>query len=125
MNYILYRSKFSFVMMNLYPYNNGHLMVAPYRHVSRLAELTQEEILDTFSQVQRCESILTKVFRSEGFNIGVNVGAAAGAGVKDHIHIHIVPRWNGDTNYMTVVSEVRVIPEHLKTTYKTLAPYFQ
>jgi len=123
-NYILYRGQRSFVMMNLYPYNNGHLMVAPYSHVADMAGLTQEEILDVFSEVQRCESILRKVFHPEGFNMGLNIGTVAGAGVKDHIHVHIVPRWNGDTNYMTAISEVRVIPEHLKATYKVLRPYF-
>lgn len=124
-NYMLYRGKFSFVMMNKYPYNNGHLMISPYNHRSDLSGLTQEEITDTFLTVQRCESILKRAFHPEGLNIGINIGIAAGAGVKDHVHIHVVPRWNGDTNYMTVVSEVRVVPEHLKMTYKTLAPYFQ
>ncbi|HWP46968.1 MAG TPA: HIT domain-containing protein [Candidatus Limnocylindrales bacterium] len=123
-HYVLYRGKHSFIMMNLYPYNNGHLMIIPYRHVPYLADLTQEEILDVFSEVQRCETILRKAFHPEGFNMGINIGAVAGAGVKDHIHVHIVPRWGGDTNYMTVIAEVRVIPEHIKSTYRTLLPYF-
>jgi ATP adenylyltransferase len=110
--------------MNIYPYNNGHLMIAPYAHVPSLTALTQEQIGDIFSLTRRCEHALTQAIHPEGFNIGINLGKAAGAGIEDHLHVHIVPRWNGDTNYMTAISNVRVIPQQLKETYELLISYF-
>jgi len=114
----------SIVLMNRYPYISGHLLVAPVRHVCALDALTDEEKLDLISMVEKAVGILTKAMNPGGFNVGLNLGRIAGAGVEDHIHFHVVPRWSGDTNYMTVVGEVRVIPEHIRATYKKLLPLF-
>ena len=122
---ILYRSSLSFVIMNLYPYNNGHLMVAPYKHVSKIEELDEDTGRDMFRLVQESTKILKKCMKPEGLNIGVNLGKTAGAGVEDHLHIHIVPRWNGDTNFMPVIGDVRVMPEYLEDTYNKLYPHFK
>jgi ATP adenylyltransferase len=121
---ILYVDPLSMVIMNKYPYNNGHLLVAPVRHVSGLESLSREEMLDLIDLVRISIGILKKVMNPEGFNVGLNLGRAAGAGVEEHMHFHIVPRWNGDTNYMTVVGDVRVIPEHIKETYEKLLALF-
>jgi ATP adenylyltransferase len=115
----------SLVMMNRYPYNNGHLLVAPVRHVPDLDGLRSEEMLDLLSSVRDSIGVLRSVMKPEGFNVGVNLGKVAGAGVEAHLHVHIVPRWNGDTNFMTVQGEVRVIPEHIRDTYRKLAPHFR
>ena len=123
-NYILYRGKKNFVMLNSYPYNPGHLMVAPYRHIASPEELTDEERHEHVEIVDRCVGILRQVFNPGGFNLGMNVGEVAGAGVADHIHTHIVPRWQGDTNFMPVMSDVRVVPEALAETYKKLRDKF-
>ena len=112
------------VMMNRFPYINGHLLVAPLRHISTLERLTAEESLALFSTVATCTAILRKAINPDGFNVGLNLGNVAGAGVDDHIHFHIVPRWGGDTNFMTVLGEVRVIPEHIEETYRKLKPFF-
>lgn len=123
-NYVLYRGERAFALLNIYPYNNGHIMIAPHAHVSSLAALNSEQIAELFQLTQLCEKVLTQVIHPEGFNIGINVGKAAGAGVEDHLHVHIVPRWNGDTNYMTTISTTRVIPQHLGETYEMLlAPF--
>lgn len=114
----------SLVMMNRFPYNNGHLLVAPLRHVPGLDDLNGKEMLDLLSTVRRAIKILKKVMAPEGFNVGLNLGHVAGAGVEEHMHFHIVPRWNGDTNYMTVLDDVRVIPEHIRNTYSKLRPDF-
>lgn len=114
----------SLVMMNRFPYNNGHLLVAPLRHVPGLDDLNGKEMLDLLSTVRRAIKILKKVMAPEGFNVGLNLGHVAGAGVEEHMHFHIVPRWNGDTNYMTVLDDVRVIPEHIRSTYSKLRPDF-
>jgi ATP adenylyltransferase len=121
---ILYRSGFSLVMLNRYPYNNGHLMIAPFRHTADLNELADEEMLDLFTTLRLCRNVLEKSASPEGFNIGINLGKASGAGVDEHIHIHIVPRWNGDTNFMSVVGDLRVMPENLVSTYEKLFPAF-
>jgi ATP adenylyltransferase len=113
------------VMMNRFPYINGHLLVAPIRHVPGLDRLTDEESLDLILTVRQSLEILKEVMKAEGFNVGLNLGRVAGAGVEDHLHFHIVPRWNGDTNYMTVFGEVRVIPEHIEETYRSLRPHFR
>ncbi|WP_022671024.1 HIT family protein [Hippea alviniae] len=117
---VLFRSKHSFIIMNLYPYNAGHLMVVPNRHISNPIELTEEEQLDMFKLTNKCIEILKKVMNPDGFNLGMNLGRSAGAGIDDHIHIHIVPRWNGDTNFMPILSDTKVISESLKETYKKL-----
>lgn len=124
-NYILERTEHSFVMMNLYPYSNAHLMVSPYAHVDRLAALDQAAALDLTLTLARAVERLRAAFTPEGFNVGLNLGKPAGAGIDDHLHFHIVPRWSGDTNYMTLFAEVRVIPEHLDATYDRLLPYFR
>jgi len=119
-NYILYRGKGNFVILNSFPYNPGHLMVAPYRHVSSLEELTDEELWEHVDITRRSVRALKRVFNPEGFNIGMNMGKAGGAGIEAHIHTHIVPRWQGDTNFMPVISNTRVIPEALASTYNKL-----
>jgi ATP adenylyltransferase len=124
-NYILYRGKMSFVMMNLYPYNNGHLMVSPYKHISSISKLDREDLVNLTLLTQISTQILEDVFKPEGFNIGMNLGRSGGAGFADHIHIHIVPRWNGDTNFMPVLSETKVISEHLNSTYERLITFFK
>jgi ATP adenylyltransferase len=119
-NYILYRGQRGFIMMNAFPYNNGHLLVLPYAHVASLDELDGETAGELMLLVQRGMRALRRAMSPHGFNVGVNVGQAAGAGIADHVHIHIVPRWNGDTNFMPVVGSVRMIPELLETTYDKL-----
>ena len=123
-NYILYRGSKNFVIMNAYPYNPGHLMVAPYRHVASLDELTDDELREHFNIVSRSVRLLRQVFAPGGFNIGVNIGKVAGAGIDEHIHTHVVPRWQGDTNFMPVISDVRVVPEALAETYGKLRGKF-
>lgn len=124
-NFVLYRGTHAFALMNLYPYNNGHLMIAPYAHVPSLVDLEPEQIGELFEITRFCEHVLTQALHPEGFNIGINLGKAAGAGVEEHLHVHIVPRWNGDTNYMTTVSKVRVIPQELEQTYNMILPFFK
>lgn len=122
---ILYRGKFNFVIMNKFPYNNGHLMVTPYRHVMSLAELESEEAHECMDLIQECVRILKARFNPQGINVGLNLGEAAGAGIREHMHFHLVPRWNGDSSFMAVMDETRVIPEHLDATYAALKPYFE
>lgn len=122
---ILHAGAMSIVMMNRFPYNNGHLLVAPVRHTPDLEGLSPDESLDLILMVRKTVEILKKEMSPEGFNVGLNLGKPAGAGVEDHMHFHIVPRWNGDTNFMTVIGEVRVIPEHIRKTYNKLKPYFK
>jgi len=123
-NHILARGKHAFVIMNAFPYSNGHLMIVPYRHTSDLAELADEETLEMMQLVQKSIQVLKEAFAPDAFNVGVNQGTAAGAGIADHIHMHIVPRWNGDTNFMPVFADVKVIPEALEKTYDKLKPIF-
>ena len=124
-NLILFRGKFNFIIMNLYPYNNGHLMVVPYRHTSEIIGITGEEMDENGRLVQRCVEVLKKSFSPEGYNIGMNLETAAGAGIDEHIHMHIVPRWNGDTNFMPVVGETRVMPQHIEESYNILIKAFE
>lgn len=119
-NYLLLRSDQVFALLNLYPYSNGHVMVAPLKHVGDLSGLTENEFLQISNVTKYMVELLKKVFNPDGFNLGVNLGKAAGAGVPGHIHIHIVPRWNGDTNFMSVAGDVRVISEALDATYRKL-----
>jgi ATP adenylyltransferase len=121
---ILHVGNLTMVVMNMFPYNNGHLLVAPNRHVSGLEHLSEEEMLDLLKMVAGSIDILKTVMNPEGFNVGLNLGRVAGAGVEEHMHFHIVPRWGGDTNFMTVHGDVRVIPEHIRETYKKLKPHF-
>jgi ATP adenylyltransferase len=121
---LLFSGTTAYVVLNLYPYNNGHLMVVPYRHVATLATLMPDELQEMALLTQRAEVALTEAYRPHGINVGINLGKPAGAGVLDHVHIHLVPRWNGDTNFMTVVGNVRVLPEDLSETVKRLRPIF-
>ena len=121
---ILYRSALSLVMLNRYPYTNGHLMISPQRHTADMDSLSDEEMLDLFKTLNLCRSILQGVASPQGFNIGINLGKVAGAGIEEHLHLHIVPRWNGDTNFMSVVADLRVMPENLLATYDILLPAF-
>lgn len=119
-NLILYRGRTGFIMLNAYPYNNGHLMIAPYRHVASLDDLDEETLTELMLLINKSLRLLRRVMSPQGFNIGINLGKAAGAGIEEHIHIHIVPRWEGDTNFMPVVGETRVMPELLDQTYEKL-----
>ena len=110
--------------MNAFPYSNGHLLVSPYRHLGDIGDLNDEESLEVMQLTQKCCRVLSEMCRPDGFNIGVNVGVAAGAGIADHVHVHIVPRWAGDTNFMPVFADVKVIPEALETTYRKLKELF-
>ena len=121
---ILHRGEHAFVIMNKYPYSNGHLMVAPYRHLAELNGLSDAEALEMHHLLVHCRNVLQEECLPHGFNIGMNLGQVAGAGVADHLHLHIVPRWSGDTNFMPVFADVRVIPQHLDATYEYLAQAF-
>ncbi len=123
-NYVLYRGKLNFIMLNAYPYNPGHLLVAPYRHAASLTELTAAERNEHYALVSRGLEVLKSVYSPAGFNMGANLGKVAGAGIDDHFHSHIVPRWQGDTNYMPVIGDVRVIPQALQDTYQDLKGKF-
>ncbi len=122
---ILYTDNHVVVLMNKYPYVNGHLLVAPFRHVPDFEGLVDHELLHLTRMVRTAISILKEHMKPDGFNIGVNLGKVAGAGVEQHLHYHIVPRWHGDTNFMTVLGDVRVIPEHIEATYDKLVGYFK
>ena len=124
LNYILYRGDKNFIIMNSYPYNPGHLMIAPYRHVASPEELAIEELHEHFELVSRSIEVLKQLFKPGGFNIGINLGKVAGVGIDEHVHTHIVPRWQGDTNFMPVISDVRVLPEALAQTYEKLKGKF-
>jgi ATP adenylyltransferase len=119
-NLILWRGERTFIILNAYPYANGHLMVTPYQHTANLDDLEDEEMLEMMKTTRLGVNLLKSAFRPDGFNIGVNLGRVAGAGIADHVHIHIVPRWNGDTNFMPVLGDVRVIPESLNVVYGRL-----
>jgi len=113
-DFVVFRTAASICMLNIFPYNNGHVMVSPKRHKSDLTQLSNKEILDLFSAVNRVKKLLDKVLKPEGYNIGINIGAASGAGVKGHLHVHIVPRWWGDTNFMPVLNDTKVISQSLE-----------
>lgn len=123
-NYILYRGEKNFVMLNAYPYNPGHLMVAPYRHIASIEDLTDDELREHFEIVRRSTRIVREVYGPNGFNLGLNLGKVAGAGIADHVHTHVVPRWQGDCNFMPVIAEAKVLPEVLAETYKRLVSKF-
>lgn len=117
---ILHRGKRAFVILNAYPYSNGHLMVTPYRHTADLNDLDDEDMLEMMSLTRWSVNLLKGAFRPDGFNVGINMGRVAGAGIADHVHVHVVPRWSGDTNFMPVLGDVRVIPESLQAVYRAL-----
>jgi len=121
-NLVLARGEFAFVILNLYPYNTGHLMIAPYRHVGELDELTPDEASDVWTWTKKSIAAHRATTEPHGFNIGINLGQVAGAGVPGHFHQHVVPRWGGDTNFMPVTGDTKVLPEMLAETYATLAP---
>ena len=122
---VLFRGATCYVILNLFPYSNGHLMVVPVRHVGSLAEATREELDELMALTRLAEMALTEAYRPQGLNMGINLGKAAGAGVLDHLHVHVVPRWSGDTNFMTVVGDVRVLPEQLEASAGRLRPIFE
>lgn len=122
--FIVYRSSYCFVILNVYPYNNGHIMVVPFKHVSSLNLLETDELNDLFQTVSLCEHVLRKVYKPDGMNIGINIGKTAGAGIEEHIHVHIVPRWQGDVNFMNSIGGVRVIPEAFERTYQMIKEQF-
>ena len=122
---IVFHGRTCFVILNLYPYNNGHLMVIPNRHVASLEEATSEELGELIALTRRAEMALREAYAPHGMNMGINLGKPAGAGVLDHVHMHIVPRWNGDTNFMTIVGDTRVLPEELAVSAARLRPIFE
>ncbi len=122
---IAFRGERAYVILNRYPYTSGHLMVIPFEHKSSLEELDAPTRAEMMELTSRCITILQSVYKPQGFNVGINIGEAAGAGVLDHVHIHIVPRWNGDTNFMSALGETRVLPEALEDTYRRVREAFQ
>jgi ATP adenylyltransferase len=121
---VVHRGARAFVILNKFPYNNGHLMVVPVRHTGSLADLDEAELLELMTLAREAERVLTGVYRPHGFNMGINLGRPAGAGILDHLHLHVVPRWNGDTSFMTVFGETRVLPEELPETARRLREAF-
>lgn len=121
---ILHRAPAHYILLNLYPYTTGHTMIVPYAHVANLSDLPAQALAEMMSLAQRMQAALEAVYHPEGYNLGMNLGRCAGAGVADHLHLHILPRWTGDSNFMTVVGETRVHPEDLLTTYDKLAGHF-
>ena len=123
-NFILHRALYNFIVLNIYPYTSGHLLIVPYEHTADLDAASDEITNELMRLTKRCQTILREVYNPQGFNLGMNLGKSAGAGVAEHIHLHIMPRWTGDANFMTTVSETRVIPEDLPTTYNKLRGKF-
>jgi ATP adenylyltransferase len=121
---IVHRAKYCFVMLNAFPYTSGHAMVVPYEHLDELSKLSQPAAQEMMALTQRLEGVLRELYRPDGINLGMNIGKAAGAGVAGHIHMHVLPRWFGDVNFMTAVGETRVLPEALQTTYQKLRAKF-
>jgi len=124
-SYVVHRGRRNFILLNIYPYNNGHLMIAPYEHVAALGEVSAETLAEMMALAQLTERRLNEVYRPHGMNIGMNLGECAGAGVAGHIHLHVVPRWRGDASFMTTVGQTRVMPEDLRETWKKLREAFQ
>jgi ATP adenylyltransferase len=121
---VLFRGQRAFIILNAFPYNSGHLMIAPFEHVSRLSHTSEETSAEIMHLTRRAEMALQEIYRCDGLNIGMNLGEAAGAGIQEHIHMHVVPRWSGDANFMTSVGEVRILPEALENTYARLLGKF-
>jgi ATP adenylyltransferase len=122
---VLVRGRLAYVVLNLYPYNNGHLMVAPNRHIGTLAAATDDELAEMMRFTRDAEVALGEAYNPQGINVGVNLGRPAGAGIVDHVHVHVVPRWTGDTNFISVLGDTRVLPENLDATAKRLRPIFE
>ena len=122
---VVHRGRLAFVILNLYPYNNGHVMVVPNRHFADLAETSADERVELMTLVCQAEVALTEAYRPHGINVGINLGRTAGAGVLEHLHVHLVPRWNGDTNFMGAIAETRVLPEDLPHSASRLRPIFE
>lgn len=118
--HVVLKGEHSFVMLNAFPYNTGHLLVAPYSHIADLAQLSDQERLEVMGMLSRSLDLLQETCQPDGFNVGVNLGRVAGAGIVDHLHWHVVPRWNGDTNFMPVLAETKVLPEALETTWEKM-----
>jgi ATP adenylyltransferase len=123
--YVLHRARHNLVVLNLYPYISGHLLIVPYEHTGELDAASRETTDELMELAKRCQTALRETYHPHGFNLGMNLGQSAGAGVADHIHLHVMPRWTGDANFMSTIGETRVIPEDLKTTYEKLRPCFQ
>lgn len=123
-NYILHRAVYNYVVLNIFPYTSGHLMIVPYEHTSELDTASKEATDELMDLTKRSQTVLRQVYQPDGLNLGMNLGRAAGAGVAGHIHLHVLPRWFGDANFMTTIGETRVIPEDLDTTYKRLREHF-
>lgn len=123
-NFVLHRGSHNFIVLNIYPYVSGHLLIVPYEHVGELDAATRKTTDELMDLTKRCQTVLRDVYQPNGFNVGMNLGESAGAGIVDHIHIHILPRWTGDTNFMTTIANTRVIPEDLATTYQKLRAKF-
>jgi ATP adenylyltransferase len=121
---IVFRGLHNFVILNLYPYTSGHVMVAPYRHLDTIAAAGSEQLQEMMQLAQRSVDVLQRLYTPDGFNLGMNLGTAAGAGIREHFHLHVVPRWIGDANFMTITGETRVLPEELQTTYQRIKAAF-
>jgi ATP adenylyltransferase len=121
---VVFRGTVCFIILNKFPYNNGHLLIVPNRHIASLTDATSDELDEMMALAQRSQAALTKAYNPHGMNMGINLGKPAGAGILDHLHMHVVPRWSGDTNYMTVVGQTRVLPEELSVTAERLRPIF-
>ena len=124
-NLIIHRGEHNFVILNLYPYNNGHIMVVPHRHKDDIADLNGDELAEMVTLTKNCTQILRQTIKPDGFNIGMNIGSAAGAGIKEHLHMHIVPRWTGDTNFMPIIGNTKVLPQMVIETYDILLDGFK
>ncbi|HEY6291588.1 MAG TPA: HIT domain-containing protein [Terriglobia bacterium] len=122
---ILYRGRFNLIVLNLFPYTSGHAMVAPYQHAASLEELEADTLSEMMALARDLEAALRTAYQPQGYNVGMNLGRAAGAGIADHLHLHVLPRWNGDANFMTTVGESRVLPEDLGTSYEKLVGFFR
>jgi ATP adenylyltransferase len=124
-NLVVYRGRHNFIVLNRYPYTSGHLMIVPYEHVDSLDGATAEVLQEMILLAQQSQAHLREIYKPEGLNLGMNLGESAGAGIAGHIHLHVLPRWTGDTNFMTTVSETRVLPEDLPATYRKLSQSFR
>lgn len=122
---VLFRGEHNYVILNKYPYNNGHLMIVPYAHIRSLQDAPEDSLVEMTRLAARCEGVLRRVYRPTGINLGMNLGRSAGAGIEEHYHLHVVPRWDGDTNFMTSIGGTRVIPEALQVSYRRLRPMFR
>jgi len=118
--FVIIRGKYSFSLLNIYPYNNGHFMVCPNRHIKRLEQLNSKEILDLFEVIRRTKKLTDKTLKPEGYNMGINLGKISGAGIDNHIHLHVVPRWKGDVNFMPIIANTKIISQSLKSLYDEL-----